>query len=88
MKTTRSVSGRRTLLFVIALGCWQTALAQNAAPAWVARYAPTGSYWDAGRDIAVDAVGNVIVVGDSTGPDGSTDITTLKYNAKKREGQL
>ncbi len=47
---------------------------------WIARYNSQNGYGEA-TALALDGSGNVYVTGGSSGPDGSTDYATIKYNS-------
>ncbi len=52
---------------------------------WVASYNGPGDGWDFARSLGVGADGNVYVLGQSRGIDGSLDYTTIKYSTTGQE---
>jgi uncharacterized delta-60 repeat protein len=52
----------------------------NGNQIWVRRFNGSGSRADQVKDLAVDALGNVLVTGSSTGQGGSLDYVTMKYD--------
>ncbi|MGH2575544.1 MAG: SBBP repeat-containing protein, partial [Ignavibacteria bacterium] len=48
---------------------------------WVVRYNGPGNSYDAGRSIAIDALGNLYVTGASLGSGTNFDYTTIKYSS-------
>ncbi|WP_266205271.1 SBBP repeat-containing protein [Pontibacter kalidii] len=53
----------------------------TGAQLWTSRYDGTSQGEDIGRDITIDAAGNVYVTGESVGGDGTRDYATVKYDA-------
>jgi len=52
---------------------------------WVARYDGPRGWEDSAHALALDTAGNVYVTGTATGPDESSDYTTIKYSPEGEE---
>jgi uncharacterized delta-60 repeat protein len=57
----------------------------NGTQEWVARYNGTGNGYDRGYAIVLDANDNCFITGSSVGPNGYSDIITIKYDQDGNE---
>ena len=71
-----------TIYFVFALSSLLINSSQSqVSQQWTARYNGLANIADKATNIAVDAAGNVYVIGVGEGIGTSGDITTIKYNS-------